>query len=117
SCGVAPAAGARSMTRVFLLLLSAIGVTALVAPSIWSPNPKLLWNTTASAPVGLYAIHRVATLRVGDLVVVRPPTPLATALDRSGFLPLGVPLLKTVAALAPSTYCRSGVRIAVNGVV
>ncbi len=103
------------MTQMLLALLTTIGVVAVVFPAIRPPTPRLLWNTTASAPVGFYQLHPVAMLHVGELVAVHPPAPLASALDRSGFLPLGVPLLKTVAALAPSTVCRSGARITVNG--
>ena len=46
---------------------------------------------------------------------MRPPPALAAFLDRGGYLPSGVPLLKHVAALAGQGVCRNGVRIIVDG--
>ena len=48
--------------------------------------PKLVWNASASAPVGLYAIDASA-LEVTDLVAVDAPERLATFLSDRGYLP------------------------------
>ena len=53
---------------------------------------------------------------VADLVVVRPPEPLARFLADGGYLPHGLPLLKHVAALAGQFVCRIGVTITVDDV-
>ena len=67
-------------------------------------------------PIGLYAVHTVGALRVGDLVVVKPPEPLARFLADRGYLPRGVPLLKHVAALAGQTVCRIGRSVTVDAI-
>ena len=65
---------------------AAIGVT-LVAAIL--PLPKLLlWNASASAPIGLYRIN---------------------------YLPVGVPLLKRVAARPGALICRRGATVTIEG--
>lgn len=78
-------------------------------------SARLVWNTTASAPAGLYSIEQ-GTWRVGDRVAVRPSASLAEDLDRRGILPLGKLLIKRVAAGRGDTVCRDGERVTVNGV-
>jgi conjugative transfer signal peptidase TraF len=98
----------RVMTT-YLAALS-IGVSAL-----FHPAPKLLWNASASVPIGLYAVHRAGALHVGDLLVVTPPEPLASFLDQRGYLPKGAPLLKRVVALPDHSVCRTEQTITVDG--
>ncbi|RBM05146.1 S26 family signal peptidase [Novacetimonas cocois] len=81
------------------------------------PAPRLIWNVTASTPVGLYRLQSVSPLHVGDLIAIRPPTDIAGMLARGGYLPLGVPLLKPVAALAGQLVCRTGAAVTVDGKV
>jgi conjugative transfer signal peptidase TraF len=93
-----------------LLALGGLGVSGQTAPS-------LVWNTTASAPIGLYWLSPVRAVHVGDLVAIRPPGEPATWMDRRGYLPSGALLIKQVAALAPSRVCRLGPRVTVDGVL
>ncbi len=81
------------------------------------PAPKLIWNATASTPIGLYLIRPSDDLRVADLVSVKPPEPIASYLAAGGYLPKGVPLLKHVLALAGQIVCRFEHMISVDGVV
>jgi conjugative transfer signal peptidase TraF len=46
----------------------------------------------------------------------QPPDRLAAFLDRNGYLPTGVPMLKRVLALPGQTVCRHGLTIAVDGI-
>lgn len=99
--------------------LFALGATLMGALLIWAPvdlaTPTLLvWNASASAPIGLYLVDPLAAPRVGDRVVVDPPPPMATLMAARGYLPQGVPLIKTVAALPPSRVCRDGLAVSVN---
>lgn len=81
-----------------------------------SPFPKLLlWNASASAPRGLYLLRPAQPLRIGALVAAQPPEPLARFAAMRGYLPLGVPLLKHVAALDGQTVCRFAQRVTING--
>ncbi len=85
------------------------------AVAMLAPQPRLLWNASASVPVGLYAIDVGAAPARGDLVAIAPPAPLAEWLAGRGYLPRGVPLLKRVAAIEGALVCRSGTFITIDG--
>lgn len=88
----------------------------LVAFGAWvHPMPRLIWNASASVPIGLYAVAPEHSLRCNDLVVVAPPAPLAAFLARGGYLPRGVPLLKRIAAVGGQHVCRIGRTVTVDG--
>ncbi|PQM25907.1 conjugal transfer protein [Sphingopyxis lindanitolerans] len=89
--------------------------TLFVAVAWLAPAPRLLWNASASAPIGLYRIDPGATPRAGDLVAIRPSPPLGAWLAERQYLPAGVPLLKRVAALPGARICRSGVFVTIDG--
>jgi conjugative transfer signal peptidase TraF len=77
--------------------------------------PLLLWNASASAPLGLYAIRRMAVPTAGALAVIKPPDKVARFAAERGYLPLGVPMLKHIEGLAGSQACRLGRVITLNG--
>jgi type IV secretory pathway protease TraF len=79
-------------------------------------TPFFIYNGSQSVPIGLYFVDRSRPSR-GDLVLVRPWPELAALLTRHDILPPGVPLLKTVAALADDHVCRDGSIISINGVL
>lgn len=90
------------------------GCVLLAAPLLLNPVPRLLFNTTASAPIGLYWLdHRKP--KIGDWVVVQPPPALATWMARRGYLPVNVPLLKHLAAGDGQTVCGRAGRITIDG--
>ncbi|WP_334446671.1 S26 family signal peptidase [Bradyrhizobium sp. AZCC 1610] len=98
-------------------LLTTIGAVALLAgPIVAQPCPIYIWNSSASVPVGLYRVRPAGNHYVTELVVVRPPAPLASYLDLNGYLPTGVPMLKRVLALPGQTVCRNGSTITVDGI-
>jgi type IV secretory pathway protease TraF len=103
-----------SRARVFVVV-AAVAIGADLLPLVLRAAPALVWNTTASAPLGFYGATPEPIARVGDLVLVRPPTPLAARLARAGFLPLGALLLKRIAAVAPSIVCRTADVVTVDG--
>jgi len=88
------------------------GLSAIVA--IIAPPPLLIWNASASAPIGLYRIHADHDPAIGALVAVTPPEHLARWLSARGYLPEGVPLLKHVAAKAGQRVCRIGAVVSVD---
>ncbi|MCK9549343.1 S26 family signal peptidase [Aquamicrobium sp.] len=99
------------MTRK-LTLVTMLAGTALIALPAWTGHaPRLIWNASASVPIGLYAIAPATAIEVGDLVAVQPPDDLATFLDERGYLPRGVPLIKRVLALPGTKVCRAGMTI------
>ncbi|WP_448662488.1 S26 family signal peptidase [Sphingomonas sp. CJ20] len=103
------------MTRAGLFLVGACAIGALVAPAVHRPVPRLVWNASASIPVGLYAARVPSRLRVGDLVAAEAPASVAALAAERGYLPRGVPLLKHVAALGGQRICRTGMTLTVDG--
>jgi conjugative transfer signal peptidase TraF len=81
------------------------------------PAPWMVWNASASVPIGLYKVTPATHLTVTDLVVALPPTPLAAMLADEGYLPRGVPLIKRVLALPGQTVCRTGVFVSVDRIL
>jgi conjugative transfer signal peptidase TraF len=103
------------MTKILALALLTSG--ALAATIYWRPEPLLVWNASASVPIGLYAVRPLGALAVTDLVVASPPEPLANWLAERGYLPKGVPLIKRVAGVAGQKICRDGFAVSVDGIV
>src|SRR3546814_5327754 len=92
-------------------LVTMVAAVNVVAISMWiNPPPKLIWNASASVPIGFYTVRPASDLRIGDLAVVTPPDDLAVFLSTGGYLPMGVPLLKPVAVLPEigRAPCREG---------
>jgi conjugative transfer signal peptidase TraF len=102
--------------RGAILAVMALGVGAIALPQLDNRPPWLVWNASASVPIGLYAVDAIIDVQTGDLVVVRPPEPLARFLADGGYLPRGVPLLKHVAAVAGQTVCRIGRSVTVGAI-
>jgi conjugative transfer signal peptidase TraF len=97
------------------IAVAAIGL--MLTPTVVASPPVLLWNASASVPIGLYAVHRHGPLHVGDVVVVHLPEPLARYLDARRSLPKGVPLIKPIAALGGQIVCRHGDIVSIDGQV
>ena len=104
------------MARLAPLVIGLLAVAAITATARHQDVPEYVWNLTPSVPRGLYAVEPLRRLRVTTLVVVRPPEPLASLMDRDGYLPRGVPLLKRIFALSGQTVCRIGTQISVDGI-
>lgn len=79
------------------------------------PRPLLVWNVSASAPVGLYGVRGMGDLARGDMVIARLPEGLRLFAARRGYLPLNVPLVKSVAAVPGDRVCAFGPAVSVNG--
>lgn len=104
------------MTRFGYVMLTYF-VTMGVAIAAFIPTPiRLVWNATASAPVGFYIIAPADHVQVPELVAVMPPEPLADFMVERGYVGRGVPLLKRVLGLPGQRVCRTGRTITVDGV-
>ena len=95
--------------------LSAILCAGTLSTAVFDVVPRLIWNASASVPVGLYAVLPASSPQLGDLAVVDPPTDLARFLDLRGYLPRGIPMLKRVAALPGQLVCRIGRIVWIDG--
>ncbi len=108
------------MTRFAWVMVTYFSALATTASIFIDPTRKLIWNASASVPVGLYRIVPLDVsegdqLDVTDLAVVMPPDDLAAFLDERRYLPKGLPLLKRVLALSGTTVCRNGAKISAYG--
>jgi len=103
------------MTRIATLLATALSSFTLGTSAFVDPPKSLIWNASASAPIGLYAVQSAEDLDVTDLVAVAAPPLIAEFMADRGYLPIGVPMLKRVLALPGETVCRHGLDIVAYG--
>jgi conjugative transfer signal peptidase TraF len=104
------------MTRLGYVFATSISVIGVVVASFVSMPVKLLWNASASTPIGFYDLEPAHDLKVGDLVAVMPPQALAEFLVDRGYIGRDTPLLKRVAALPGQEVCRIGADVTVDAV-
>jgi len=93
----------------------AVLIAAVVLTIVMPLRPLLVWNASASAPIGLYAVTPPHDLRVRDMVIARLPPAWRSLADSRRYLPAAVPLVKRVAAAPGDTVCAVGQDIFVNG--
>ncbi|TWB30501.1 S26 family signal peptidase [Nitrospirillum bahiense] len=99
------------MTRRTFPLLAGLAAVLLLVLAPPGRRPVLVWNATASAPLGLYRLRPLGDggPAPGTLLLVRPDATQARLYADRGYLPWGVPLLKPVAAVAGQQVCgRAG---------
>ena len=95
--------------------LIAIGGTILLGSAVFPPAPRLVWNASASAPIGLYTVAPDSLAEPGDMVIARVPEPFRRLAAIRRYLPMNVPLVKRVAAAAGDEVCALDQEIFVNG--
>jgi len=91
-------------------IITLVGLTIAFPPA-----PRLVWNASASAPIGLYAVTPGATVEPGDMVIARVPDPSRMMAAERRYIPANVPLVKRVAAASGDEVCALGREIFVNG--
>lgn len=99
--------------RLIPLGLGAVSVAAISFASAVNFTPRLVWNATASAPIGLYRIDRRPP-EIGDFVLVSPGKELQHFISDRRYLPPEIPLVKRVAALSGAEICREGEAILID---
>ena len=111
-----------SGSRASILALNsaaAVALTALAWASFAKPLPRLVYNPSDSVPVGWYHVEPLPRqpnqLRVGSIVLVHLPAEAAALAAQRGYLPLHVPLLKRVGAMAPQRVCITGQVLRIDG--
>jgi conjugative transfer signal peptidase TraF len=92
------------------------GIAVLGLTLLFPPAPRLVWNASASAPIGLYSVTPGATIDLGDMVIARVPDPYRMLAAQRRYIPANVPLVKHVAATAGDEVCALGAQIFVNGI-
>lgn len=91
------------------------GITVLGLTAAFPPAPRLVWNASASAPIGLYAVTPGAEADPGGMVIARVPDPWRMLAASRHYLPANVPLVKRVAAGPGDEICALGPEIFING--
>ncbi|MEJ0024944.1 MAG: S26 family signal peptidase [Rhizomicrobium sp.] len=87
----------------------------LGAPIGLGVAPRLVWNASASAPVGLYAVVDPAVAQ-GDLALVQTPATIRVLAAARGYIPANVPLVKRIAATSGDVVCAQGGAISIDAV-
>lgn len=87
-----------------------VGVALFVCASLaivqsLQPRPRLIWNASASVPVGLYWMDDNRDLKRGDLVLVWLPQAARKRAAERSYLPWNTPAAKRVAALEGDIVC------------
>ena len=118
----------RLRARIALAGLSACGLATLAwasfLPDHIRPLPRLIYNPSDSVAVGWYRVdpldHRTDSLprplSVDSIVLVPLPPEAAALAAQRGYLPMRVPLLKRVGAMAPQEVCIAGGIVRIDGV-
>lgn len=87
----------------------------LLLTIIIPPRPRLVWNASASAPIGLYAIGAGRSIATDDMVLARVPERWRRLAAIRRYIPINVPLVKRVAAEPGDTVCAAEAIVFVNG--
>ena len=109
------AARREQRSRSAAAAVAAFTVTALIASMLWQPRPLLVWNASASAPVGLYLVTSPNHVRSGEMVIAWTPQPARSLAAERRYLPSNVPLVTRVGAVAGDRVCAAGEAVWVNG--
>ncbi|MBL9098740.1 MAG: S26 family signal peptidase [Alphaproteobacteria bacterium] len=88
---------------------------ALGLASVLKPLPLLVWNASASVPVGLYAVSSGTPPKVRDLVLVRLPEDARRLASGRRYLPFDTPAIKRVVAADGDLVCTVNRAIYING--
>lgn len=99
------------------LALLAGSLAALGWAALTTSPPRLVYNACDSVPVGWYRISPANSLAPGDMVLVHLPPEVRSLAAQRGYLPANVPLLKTLAAVAPQRVCMQGSQVRIDGVL
>ena len=102
----------RGRIAAFYATVIATGLVVASAADIWPL--RLVYNASASVPIGFYTVRDAGELAAGDLVIARPPLRAERLLVDRQYLGIGVPLVKQIGAIPGSTVCRDADRITID---
>lgn len=97
--------------------LGAFGAGLLGLTALFPPAPRLVWNASSSAPVGLYMIIPMQRPSRQDFVLAMLAEPWRGLAARRQYLPANVPLVKRIAAADGDQVCASHRLVTINGAV
>ncbi|WP_284053994.1 S26 family signal peptidase [Stakelama marina] len=98
-----------------LCALAAVATGLVLIPIAVRPVPRLVWNASASAPIGLYLVTPGKRPPLGAMVIAWFPDRARKLAARRHYLPANVPAVKHVAAVAGMRVCALDSVITVDG--
>ena len=104
------------MSRRHVLAAAMIAAGPLLTTVVVDLPTQLIWNATASAPIGFYTVEAGGSLQIPELVALTPPEPLERFMVERGYIGRDVPLMKRVMGLAGQRVCRIGNAITVDAI-
>ncbi|MFV1876413.1 S26 family signal peptidase [Nioella sp.] len=96
------------------LLAAGLSLSLLAVAQI-DRAPRLIWNASASVPIGLYVVRASNPPSLGDLVAVRLPDDLSSWVVERGYVGAETLLLKRTEAVSGMTVCRNNLEITIDG--
>ena len=78
------------------------------------PLPLLVWNASASSPIGLYVVGS-GNPRPGEMALAWAPPAARRLAALRHYLPYDVPLVKRVGAVAGARVCAKGPQVLIDG--
>lgn len=103
----------RISRRKIVLALMGVSIAAVGFAAFIQVAPRIVWNGSASAPMGLYRIDE-RSARIGEFVLVTPSESAAALIAEREYLPPDTPLIKRIAAQTGDEVCRENERIFIN---
>ena len=104
----------RRPLRVGSLASAGAALALILEPALHHPQLRLLWNASASVPVGLYRIEPGVRPHIGDLVAVRPSPALGRFMAERRYVEINALLLKPVAAAGGAIVCRNDASVTID---
>lgn len=102
--------------RIRLLAFGLAGLAAITITATTAPTPRLVWNVSTSAPIGLYGVMPGAVPERGAMVAARTPVAVRALAAERRYIPANVPLVKRVAAVPGDLVCAPGAWMTIDGV-
>ncbi|SIT15045.1 conjugative transfer signal peptidase TraF [Paracoccus saliphilus] len=97
-------------------MIAIVTVLGIAVVSVLPVAPKLVWNGTASVPIGFYRIAPSEALALNDLVAVMPPEPFVGFMVERGYIGRETPILKHVMGLPGQRLCRIGRNVTIDAI-
>lgn len=92
-----------------------IGLGFLIAGLFLRPYPLVLYNPSESAEPGWYRVYPGKEFERGLLVAARLPQAPSALADARGYLPSGMPLIKTIGGVGGDQICWSETDVVLPG--
>ena len=81
------------MTRFRYVMVTTVATLGIAFAGFVPTAPRLVWNASASVPIGFYTVAPDDRIAVPDLVAVIPPEPIASFMVKRGLSrPGGIPV-------------------------